>query len=355
MKKRIEKISSALKGDEAALFTSDTARRYLTGFGSSAGAVVVTAHGAQFFIDFRYIEIAQRTVTACKTVLMKRFGEQLPEFLREKGIKTVYTETSRMSMDEFYGWQKKLGDIEFSKSDSIDRLLQDMRAVKDDGEIAAITEAQRITDMGFSHILDFIKVGRSEREIALELEFYMRKLGSEGTAFDFIAVSGKNTSLPHGVPTDKRVEKGDFVTLDFGAVIDGYRSDMTRTVAVGSVGDEQKKVYETVLAAQNAALEGIKSGITGKAADALARDLIESAGYGECFGHSLGHSVGLEIHESPNFSTQNQDPIPCGAVVTVEPGIYIAESFGVRIEDMVVVEKDGIKNLTQSPKELIVL
>ncbi len=355
MVKRIEKISSALGCCEAALFTSDTARRYLTGFGSSAGAVVVTADSAYFFIDFRYIEMAQKTVTSCKTVLMKRFGEQLPEFLRENGIKKLFVETSRISVDEFFAWKKRLGDIEVTDSDRIDTLLGDMRSVKDTAEIESITQAQKITDMGFAHILDFIKVGRTEREIALELEFFMRKLGSEGTAFDFIAVSGENSSLPHGVPTDRKIRSGDFITLDFGAVVNGYRSDMTRTVAVGDVSKEQKKVYDTVLRAQVSALEFLKAGVLGCDADKVARDIITNAGYGDCFGHSLGHSVGIEIHESPNCSPTCKTPLLCGTIMTVEPGIYIAGKFGVRIEDMVIIEENGIHNFTQSPKELIVL
>lgn len=352
---RIKKISAVLAAGEAAFFTDDTTRQYLTGFRSSAGAVVVTRDGAYFFIDSRYFEKAHKTVTVCETVLMKKFGEQLREFLSQKGIKKLYVETSSMSVDEFYMWQKKLDGVEVSDSNIMNRILSDMRAIKSDEEIECITQAQKITDMGFAHILEFIKVGKTEREIALELEFYMRKLGSEGTAFDFIAVSGENSSLPHGVPTDRKIGTGDFLTLDFGAVVNGYRSDMTRTVAIGGINDEQRRVYDTVLAAQNAALDYIRAGIIGKDADKIARDVIENAGYGECFGHSLGHSVGLDIHENPNFSPSCDTEIKAGTVITVEPGIYIAGKFGVRIEDMILVKEDGIHNFTQSPKELIVL
>lgn len=355
MRKRIEKISAELEKNEAALFLSETARRYFTGFESSAGAVVITADTACFFIDFRYFEKAQKTVTACETVRMNEFDKQLPEFLNQKGVNRVFAETSTVGVEEFFRWQKRLGDIKLSRSNRIDRLVYDMRAVKDEDEIQNIVKAQKITDMGFAYILDFIKVGRTEREVALELEFYMRNLGSEGVAFDFIAVSGENSSLPHGVPTDRKICEGDFLTLDFGAVVNGYRSDMTRTVAVGFASDEQRTVYNTVLKAQNAALEFLKAGVRGCDADKTARDVIAAAGYGDCFGHSLGHSVGLEIHESPNCSPSCKTPLLRGTVMTVEPGIYIAGKFGVRIEDMVLIEENGIRNFTESPKELIIL
>ncbi|MEE1161358.1 MAG: M24 family metallopeptidase, partial [Acutalibacteraceae bacterium] len=204
-------------------------------------------------------------------------------------------------------------------------------------------------------ILGNIGVGRTEREIMLDMEFYMRRLGSEGVAFDFIVVSGKNSSMPHGVPTDKKIEKGDFITMDFGAVCGGYRSDMTRTVAVGEVGDKQKEVYEIVLKAQKETIDFIKSGVVCKEVDRVARDIIANAGYGDCFGHGLGHSVGIEIHENPACNTVCETVMEKGMIMTVEPGIYIENEFGVRIEDMVVVTENGCENLTASKKELIVL
>ena len=189
----------------------------------------------------------------------------------------------------------------------------------------------------------------------LDMEFFARSKGSEGVAFDFIVVSGKNSSLPHGVPTDKKIEEGDFITMDFGCVINGYRSDMTRTVAVGNVSDEQRLVYDTVLKAQSASLTAIKSGIPCNEIDKIARDIIAKAGFGKCFGHGLGHSVGLEIHESPACNTRDTTPLETGMIMTVEPGIYLEDKFGVRIEDMVVVTENGCLNLTNSSKELIIL
>lgn len=355
MRERIEKISSALGADEAALVTGAPARLYLTGFSSSAGAVVILSDGGYFFIDSRYFEAAKGAVSSCKVVLMQKFSEQLKQFLTENGIKRVLCETSVVSVDEFSRWSKVLGDIELSDDNLVDKLIYEMRAVKCETEIASILAAQKITDMGFAHILDFIKVGKTEREIALELEFFMRSSGSEGTAFDFIAVSGENSSLPHGVPTDRKLQSGDFLTLDFGAVKNGYRSDMTRTVAIGEVSDEQCRVYDTVLKAQETALGFLCEGVKGCDADKAARDVIENAGYGKYFGHSLGHSVGIEIHESPNCAPSCEAVLQSGTVMTVEPGIYIEGKFGVRIEDMVIIEKSGIRNLTQSPKELIIL
>lgn len=189
----------------------------------------------------------------------------------------------------------------------------------------------------------------------LDMEFFMRAHGSEGVSFDFIVVSGKNSSLPHGVPTDKKIEKGDFVTMDFGAVVNGYHSDMTRTVAVCNVSDEQLNVYNTVLKAQEAAILKIKSGMICSDIDKVARDIINTAGYEGCFGHSLGHSVGVEIHELPVLSPSCDKPLTAGNIVTVEPGIYIENKFGVRIEDMVCVTDDGCENLTHSPKNLIII
>ncbi|MFQ8599944.1 MAG: M24 family metallopeptidase [Oscillospiraceae bacterium] len=222
-------------------------------------------------------------------------------------------------------------------------------------EIQKIEQAQALTESTFSHILSVIRAGVTEREIALEMEFFMRRQGADGVSFDFIVVSGNNSSLPHGVPTGKAVEKGDFITMDFGALVDGYHSDMTRTIAVGCVDEEQRRVYDTVLRAQRAALSAIRAGMRCSDADRAAREVIDGAGYAGCFGHGLGHGVGVEIHEAPNLSPRSAEILEPGMVVTVEPGIYIENRYGVRIEDMVVVQKGGCRNLTASPKELIIL
>ena len=212
-----------------------------------------------------------------------------------------------------------------------------------------------MTDDTFAYIAERIAAGRTERDVMLDMEMYMRRLGSEGVAFNFVVVSGKNSSLPHGVPTDKVIERGDFVTMDFGAVVNGYRSDMTRTVAVGTISDEQRRVYDTVLEAQTAALAAIRAGVVCKDVDKVARDLIARAGYGDCFGHALGHSVGIAVHEAPILSTRCDTVLKAGTMMTVEPGIYLEGKFGVRIEDMVLITEDGYENFTKSPKNLLIL
>ena len=229
-----------------------------------------------------------------------------------------------------------------------------MRAVKSDDEIKQIKAAQFITDKAFTHILDYIDSSKTERDIALEIEYYMKKQGAEKIAFDLIVVSGANGSMCHGVPGDKKIQHGDFITMDIGAVINGYHSDMTRTVAYGAVSEEQENVYQTVLKAQLAAIDAVKAGIPCNVVDKAARDIID-AKYPDAFGHTTGHAVGLEIHEWPYFAPSCQVITKPGMVLTVEPGIYLEGKFGVRIEDMVLIEESGCENLTHSTKELLIL
>lgn len=355
IKKRIEFLQSNLKEDEAALISSDADRLYYTGFHSSAGYVAVTRGKAVFLIDFRYFEKAKQTVDSCEVILLKNFSQQLGELFSSQKIKTVYLETDTVSLSAFSSLKKRLPDFAFSSDGKLQSLITKQRSIKSADEIALIKQAQKMTDGTFSYILDNISAGRTEREVMLDMEFYMRRLGSEGVSFDFIVVSGKNSSMPHGVPTDKKIEKGDFITMDFGAVCGGYRSDMTRTVAVGKVSDKQKEVYGIVLKAQKAAIDFIRQGVICKEVDRTARNIISGAGYGDCFGHGLGHSVGIEIHENPACNTVCETVMEKGMIMTVEPGIYIENEFGVRIEDMVVVTENGCENLTASKKELIVL
>ena len=352
--KRVQELQKTLKENTAALVTTDDNRFYLSGMRSSAGTVLVTPENAYLIIDFRYFEKASKTCKF-KTILLENMKEQLCELLAKENIKTVLCETEAVSVDEFKRFEDMLSPVKLSDSDELSKNLSTLRSIKSEEEISLIKEAQKLTDDTFSYILNFIKAGKTEREIMLEMEFYMRKLGSEGVSFDFIVVSGKNSSLPHGVPTDKVVENGDFVTMDFGAVVGGYRSDMTRTIAVGHATDEMKKVYETVLEAQIRAINGIKAGVLGKEVDALARDYIYGAGYEGCFGHGTGHSVGIFIHENPSCNPRGTTPLEENVIMTVEPGIYLPEKFGVRIEDMVIVKQNGCENITKSEKKLIVL
>lgn len=355
IEERFQKIASALQKNEGFLITSDVARQYVTGFKSSAGLLLLTKTEGILFIDSRYFEKAAATVKHLKVVLLKSAEEQIKQATASLGIEVLYTEISEISLSDYKHWTESLSPITVSDDGKMDNTLKEQRQFKDKGEIECIRAAQGITDKAFSHILDFITVGKTEREIALELEVFMRKNGSEGVAFDTIAVSGKNSSLPHGVPTDKPVNEGDFITMDFGAKIGGYCADMTRTVAVGFVTERQEEVYETVLEAQKKALFSIKDGIECAAVDAAARNVIRDKGYGEYFGHALGHSLGLLVHESPACSPKSKAVLKSGMFMTVEPGIYIPESFGVRIEDFCLVTDNGYENFTESEKELIIL
>lgn len=353
---KAERIMSALpQGVDGAIITSSHNRRYLTGFPSSAGTVLVTSQASYFLTDFRYIEAARRVVRDMECIEYKRQTEVLRELMQRHGLHTLAVEDEGLTRYEFMQLQSALDGV-CLQGNILDNILKSLRLVKTRDELDKIRQAQELTDYGFEYILTRIKEGRTERDIALELEFAIRRQGAEAAAFEFIVVSGENSALPHGVPSDRELRRGDFVTMDFGAVVDGWHSDMTRTVAIGSCSDEQSTVYDTVLAAQRAALSSLRSGLGCVEGDAAARNVIESAGYRDCFGHGSGHGVGVEIHEGPRMSPLAGDErLREGSVVTVEPGIYLPGRFGVRIEDMVYITADGCVNLTKSPKELIVI
>lgn len=355
IKDRIEKLQIFLNDTQSVILFSEPNRRYFSGFTSSAGAIIITKNKAYLLVDFRYYEKAKSIVKNMEVVLCERLYSNIAEILKSQKIKTLLVETGDISLERFKALKQNITDIEISDDEGVQGFIEEIRSVKSKKELESIKSAQAITDSTFNYILERLEVGRTEKEIALEMEFFMRKNGSDGIAFDTIAISGKNTSLPHGVPTDKKIEKGDFFTMDFGARVDGCCSDMTRTVAIGGVSDKQKFVYNTVLKSQTEALKAIKTGVVCKEIDAVARNIIYSAGFEGCFGHGLGHSVGLEIHESPAFNTRDETLLKSGTVITVEPGIYLENEFGVRIEDMVYVTENGIINLTKSSKDLIIL
>lgn len=351
----VEKLKKELEKDSALLISDSAARFYVTGFDSSAGYVLITRNTAHFLIDFRYFEKAGKTVTSCEVALSVKPFEEIKQICEKEGVKNLYIESTHTTLSDYKTLCEKLSPVNVLNNDRFDKILCSLRAVKSKRELEYINEAQKLTDRTFSYITSRIAKGMTEREIMLDMEFFMRRLGSQGVSFDFIVVSGKNSSLPHGVPTDKKIERGDFITMDFGAVVNGYRSDMTRTVAVGTVSDEQRLVYETVLKAQNNAIKAIKSGAVCSNIDKTARDIIDGAGFEGCFGHALGHSVGIEIHESPVFSPRCRTVLEKGNVMTVEPGIYIENKFGVRIEDMVFVTENSCTDITKSTKELLIL
>jgi len=353
--KKIGAIRKILNQNEAAIITSNINRRYLTGFKSSAGNVIITKSSAFLIIDFRYFENAKNNVTDFTVILAENTFSQIEEILKKDGITKIHIESENITVSALKALKNRLDGLDICDDDTLSATLNKLRSIKTIDEIEKIKAAQAITDKAFDHILNFIEIGRSEKEIALELEFFMRKNQSDGVAFETIAVSGKNSSLPHGVPTDKLISHGDFITMDFGAAFDGYCSDMTRTVAIGSICDQQKLVYDTVLKAQIAVLQAISNGQKCCDMDKIARDIIKNAGFEGCFGHGLGHSLGLEIHENPACNTRDTTILTPGMIMTVEPGIYLENQFGVRIEDMVLITEKGAENLTRSPKELIIL
>lgn len=354
----IKKLQAALKAAErfdGALILSPENRFYFTGFASSDGFLLVSADRAVFITDGRYIEAAQNQIQDCEVVLQQSAGKQLAKIFTDMGVSAAAVETERISVADFAKYGTFLKPVEAVPDSLLDEMICNLRTVKTPQEIAKMKAAQRIAEAAFDHILNFIKPGKTEKEIALELDFFMLSHGAEALSFETIAVSGKKSSMPHGVPDCNTVQRGDFITMDFGAVVDGYHSDMTRTVAVGAVSERQKEVYSTVLRAQEAVLTALKPGLACKAADKIARDVITEAGYGAYFTHSTGHGVGVEIHEFPRLSARSADTLEIGEVVTDEPGIYIPGEFGVRIEDMALITPDGCENLTKCPKELIIL
>ncbi len=354
---KIASLAEKLNGkSDAALLFSEVNRLYYTSFPSSDGCLLVCADGfARFWTDSRYTEAASNAITACDVYDSTDLAGQLLAIFKERNIKTVSIEADRLTVSQYKKLCADLPDITPDDSNTLTGLIEEQRMVKSEEELQYILAAQKIAEEAFDYILGEIKVGKTEKEIQLALDYYMLSHGAEALSFETICVSGANSSMPHGVPTDKKIETGDFLTLDFGAVVNGYHSDMTRTVFVGTPTEEQKTVYETVLAAQKASLAVLKDGISGFDADKAGRDIIANAGYGKNFGHGTGHGVGVEIHEEPRLSPKSEHILHTGNVVTVEPGIYLPGKFGVRIEDMAIITDDGCINLTTSPKELICL
>lgn len=354
----IKKLQSKLKEQGAnycALIISPENRRYFTGFESSDGFLLVSSDRSVFITDGRYIEAAEKQISNSEVVLLGKTYPQLAELFKEMHCKHLLVESGRMTVSTYNSLKGVLKNISISTDSTLDTIINSIRSIKNEYEVDCIVKAQRIAEQAFEHILKYIKVGVTEKDIQLELDFFMLRNGGEGLSFETIAVSGKNSSMPHGVPSNKAVENGDFITMDFGTMINGYHSDMTRTVAVGFATDEMKNVYDAVLRAQQNCLENIKAGIPCKDGDMFARSIINDAGYGKYFTHSTGHGVGVEIHEYPNLSPASDSILQVGNIVTVEPGIYIPEKFGVRIEDMALITESGCTNLTKAPKELIIL
>lgn len=356
---RLKKLTGLVErlGVDAVLLTSEISLRYATKFKGLEGMVLITAKGEGIcFTDSRYIEAVTKQITPAGYQVIEPEGsyptcETIRDFVLDHDIKALGFEDRTMSVAEY---QKYL-DILPCKLIPIGDGLEALRRVKEPYEIECIVKAQRIAEDSLTKLLPDIKPGAYEDELASKLRYYMGLGGSEGFAEGMILVCGATTSMPHGQPSHKAISDGDFVTIDFGALVEGYFSDMTRTFGVGHVTQKMKDVYNIVLEAQLAGIDAFECGRTGKEVDAAARDVIAKAGYGKYFGHGLGHSLGLEIHESPRASKTYSGRYQMYDITTIEPGIYIPDEFGVRIEDMIYIDPEGKHNLTNFPKELMIL
>ncbi len=351
----LEKYRSLLTGEvDGLLLTSRYSRHYGAEFDIAEGIAVVGKSGCRYFTDSRYIESAQNNLKHFEVLEINRdnrYSARINKAVEDFGITCLGYEEEYITAGELQGFEKSLN----AKLVPLSGKINSFRSVKEPWELERMRKAQEITDRAFSQILERIHPGMTEKELQAELIYCLYRCGGEGLSFDPIVVSGPNTSLPHGVAGDRIIQNGDFVTMDFGVLYGGYCSDMTRTVAVGFATDEMKKVYETVYAAQLAGIAASKAGATGKEVDGAARQVIEDAGYGPCFGHSYGHSLGLEVHENPGCHQGNETPLEENMVCSAEPGIYLPGKFGVRIEDVVIFTAEGNENITHSPKNLIIV
>lgn len=346
---KIETLGAHFPDGVDAFITSDEKTCfYLSEFLFSDGLVFVTKKNAYLFTDFRYIEAAEAETVGCHISVGSRY-EEIRGIIAEEGIKTIGFEDDLLSVAGLERFKKEFPSCGFVPMGGTVRTLAEYKTER---EMELVRGAQAITDEAFSAVLSLLRPDMTETDVAAEIEYQMKKRGASGTNFDTIAVSGTNSARPHGVPRPVTLEKG-FLTMDFGCIWRGYCSDMTRTVVIGRADDEMKKVYDTVLAAQRAALDAVREGMTGAELDRVARDLINAAGYEGCFGHGLGHGVGIYIHENPRVSPAGKTKLAKGHIFTVEPGIYLKGKYGVRIEDMVQMTENGPVDITKSPKELI--
>ena len=351
----IEKYISILDGQvDGLLLTSRFSRMYGAEYDIAEGIAIVTKNGCRYFTDSRYIEAAQKNITGFQVMEMNRanpYHQLINQAIADFGVTALGYEECYLTVAELMGFQEKLN----AKLIPCHGKIYSFRAVKEPWELDRMRKAQQITDAAFSEMLTKIKPGLSEKQLQAELVYSLLKNGADGMAFEPIVISGPNTSMPHGVPGERIVQNGDFITMDFGALYQGYCADMTRTVAVGYATEEMVTVYNTVLQAQIAAIAATKPGIRGKEIDAVARKIITDAGYGSYFGHGYGHCLGMECHEAPNCNPGGETVMQVNMVSSAEPGIYLPGKFGVRIEDVVIFTEDGCENITQSPKNLIII
>ncbi|MFF2175499.1 M24 family metallopeptidase [Lysinibacillus sp. NPDC058147] len=351
---KLQKLRKALQEQsiDGILITNEFNRRYMTGFTGTAGVAIVSQNDAVFITDFRYTEQAAAQVQGFRIVKHEAtIIEEIATQVNNMGIKLLGFEKDTVSYGTYELYKNNI-QVDLVP---ISGLIEKIRLIKTQQEINIIKVACEIADHAYTHILNFIKPGKTELEVSNELEFFMRKQGATQSSFDIIVASGLRSALPHGVATNKVIEKGDFVTLDYGALYNGYISDITRTVAVGEPSEKLVDMYKAVLASQLLALEKVGPGLTGIQADAIARNYLTEKGYGAAFGHSLGHGIGLEVHEGPGLSMRSEAVLEPGMAVTIEPGVYLPGIGGVRIEDDILITEAGNELLTHSSKELIIL
>lgn len=354
MSERLTRLQEKMKQRslEAVLITHPLNRQYISGFDGSNGVLLIGAEEALLFTDFRYKEQAARQAPRFQICPWKaHLGDALKPYLEAAGYRSLHFEEEQVTYSLYRSLKKAL-PLELIPQQG---LVEDLRVVKSSSEIAALRRGAAIMDQAFDFMLDKARPGMTEQALALELEFYLRRQGSTGTLFAYIVASGRRGSLPHGIASNKPLNSGELVTVDFTGTFDDYATDMTRTFALGEPGARAREIYEIVRQAQEKARERIRPGMSGSEADALARSLIEEAGYGEHFGHGLGHGVGLEVHERPVLSPRGEETLLPGMVVTIEPGIYLPGEGGVRIEDMVLLTAEGAESLTRCSRELIII
>ncbi len=355
MNNRLDKVREVIaeKKIDAIIVTSDINRRYITGFTGSSGYALITMDKAMFVTDFRYIEQANNEAVGYEIIKHEAsINDTIAELLINNGINKLGFEQDFVTFSLYKQFTDKYSNVELVP---LSQIIENLRLIKDNDEINLVKKATEIADEAFSYILNIIKPNIKEKDISLALEYKMRELGASGISFPTIVASGYRSSLPHGAASDKEIKLGDFVTMDFGAYYNGYASDMTRTVVVGKPSEKQREIYEIVLEAQLEGVNHIKAGMTGKEADALTRDIINKYGYGEYFGHGTGHGIGLDVHEGPTVTPRSDTVLAPGMIVTVEPGIYIPDFGGVRIEDDVLITEAGREILTKSNKDLIII
>lgn len=351
---KLQKLRALMekKDLDAFIVTSAQNRRYISGFTGSAGLLIITKSKQLFITDFRYIEQATEQAPDFEIIEHKQsiIQEAAAQLLKESAQRVGFEHE-----DVTFALYQQFQNAVHADLVPASGLIEELRLIKSETELAIMKTAAEIADAAYTHILTFVKPGMKEIEVSNELEFFMRKQGATQSSFDTIVASGYRSALPHGVASDKEIQKGELVTLDYGALYNGYCSDITRTFAVGEISDNLREIYDIVLEANLRGVAGVKPGITGKEADALTRDYITEKGYGQYFGHSTGHGLGMDVHESPALSFRSDTVLKPGMVVTVEPGIYIPEVGGCRIEDDLVLTADGSERLTVSTKDLITL